>query len=142
MATKNNKSNNSKSPKKKRGGGRKHVVFDYQKVQKYASIGLYKHQIAHNLGIHKSTFFSAMKRDPKLAEAWTVGKNTGIAIVANALFESAVRRKNVAAQIFYLRVIGKWKEPQSKKDDKGDRSPIPVQIIQSIPDNGRENPAD
>lgn len=89
------------------------IEFDYKQVQRLASQGLTKSQIARCLGIAESTLYKKQKTDAEFSEAIKRGQAEGIAQVTNDLMLNA-RRGNVTAQIFYL----KNRDPENWRDRK------------------------
>jgi len=112
---------------------RKKRQLDYDLITKMAARGLTKQQLAHNLGMSRSMLYKQMSEDPKIKEHYDRGRAMGIKQVANALFVSAVDKKNVSAQIFYLKVVAKWREPK----DKSDKMATGNIVYCDLPDNGR-----
>jgi IS30 family transposase len=91
---------------------RRKAQIDPQKVEQFASRGLSTTQIAHNLGVGRSTLYDHMRENSAISDAIDRGRAKGIAAVANALFEAAVTRGNYQAQQFYLRN----RDPERWKD--------------------------
>jgi hypothetical protein len=79
------------------------------KAHEMASHGLTQEQIASCLGMGLSTLYEKKINYPELADAIKRGKDKGINMVANALFENAMNGEKVA-QIFYLKARAGWKE--------------------------------
>lgn len=84
------------------------MQLDLDKIEAFASRGLTREQVAHNLGVSAKTLQRRTKERADVEEAYQRGKAKGIAKIANALFEKA-SQGNVTAQIFYLKCHG-WKE--------------------------------
>ena len=80
-------------------------------VERMASQGLTKTQIAHCLGISGATFRVKQHEYPALPAAIKMGAAKGIKQVTNALFEAAMKG-NVVASIFYLknRAHEQWRD--------------------------------
>jgi DNA-binding XRE family transcriptional regulator len=87
-----------------------------KEAENYASLGLTREQIAHNLGIGESTFYDKKKNYPEFEDAIKRGEALGITHVSNALFKNATVHNNVTAQIFYLKCRAKWDD--GTLDDK------------------------
>src|SRR5262249_8423904 len=83
---------------------------DVKKVEQLASRGLTQQEIADALGIGLSTLYEKKVEFEEFAEAINRGKAKGIEEIANSLYESATKAKNVAAQIFYLKARAKWRD--------------------------------
>lgn len=79
------------------------------KAEAMAARGLTMEQIASCLGIGSTTLYNKCNQYPKFDEAIKHGRDKGISIVANALFENAKAGDKVA-QIFYLKCRAGWKE--------------------------------
>lgn len=73
-----------------------------ESVEEMASKGLTQEQIAHCLGWAPSTLYEKKKVYKEFSEAIQRGKSTGIRLVSNALFESAMQG-NFQSQQFYLK---------------------------------------
>lgn len=82
-------------------------------VRGWAREGLSNDQIAHNIGVSRTTFYKWQKEHEDFANAIKQGKEVVDFMVENALFKNAMGG-NVAAQIFWLknRKPDKWKEHQ------------------------------
>jgi predicted transcriptional regulator len=85
-------------------GTSRFVVTDkiLARVQALARKGLSMDQIADCLGISRATLYKHKSIHADFADAIRVGQAKGVARVANALFESAMKG-NVTAQIFFLK---------------------------------------
>jgi len=80
-----------------------------EKAESLAARGLTLDQIANCLGIGLSTLCAKKIRYLEFEEAIKRGRDKGISIVANALFENA-KAGNTVASIFYLKCRAHWKE--------------------------------
>ena len=78
------------------------VSIHPEDIERLASQGLSTKQIAHCLGIARSTLYVRMQQQSDISDALKGGRAKGLAEVANALFESAVGG-NVTAMIYYLK---------------------------------------
>ena len=104
------------------------IDVDYDRVEELAGQGLSKTQIAHCLGIGRSTLFDKQKSDPDFLDAIKRGKSKGLETVTNALMENA-RGGNVTAQIFYLknRAPDKWQDRRQNEHTGKDGGPIKME---------------
>ena len=84
--------------------------------------GLTDEQIAHNMGISRSTLKEWKKRYPAISATLKKGKEVVDFQVENALLESALSG-NVTAQIFWLknRIRGKWQDKPASDDNREDK---------------------
>ena len=82
--------------------GRKRIEIDYAEVERLAARGLGSTQIARALGVSWSTIDRNRKRSAEFDDIIKRGNVRGIAMVTDALLESATGG-NVTAQIFYLK---------------------------------------
>lgn len=80
---------------------------DIADIEAYASRGMTLIQIAHSLGIGESTLYKKKALNVKVREAILRGRSKGIAVISNALFESA-KAGHYGAQRFYLINRAKW----------------------------------
>lgn len=87
------------------------IKIDLAKVEALASRGLTYEQIAISLGMDSSTLWRKRQKSQKLQDAIKRGKEKGITLIANRLFEEA-SKGNIAAMIFFLKAQGGWKEKQ------------------------------
>lgn len=71
-------------------------------IQGWARDGLTNEQIAHNMGIGRTTLFEWCKKEPNIADALKQGKEYVDYQVENALLMNALSG-NVVAQIFWLK---------------------------------------
>ena len=92
---------------KKRGP--KKVPIDPAMVEKLASQGLNKAQVAAMCGVSESHWYVREQDTPEISEAYKRGKAKGVLTISNALFEQA-KSGNTTAQIFYLKCNGGWRE--------------------------------
>ena len=111
--------------------GRKAIDFDEQmiaQVEAFASRGLSVDEIAHNMGMGRSTVFQKISENSDLSDAIKKGRAQGIAQVSNALFESAIGG-NVTAMIFYLKTRNPEQWPHDPKPHINDDPPTPVKVV-------------
>jgi hypothetical protein len=80
-----------------------------EKAEALAGRGLTIEQIANCLGIGLSTLHNKRNQYQELEDAIKRGRDKGISIVANSLFENA-KAGNIVAEIFYLKSRANWKE--------------------------------
>ncbi len=102
MATKTDIDVAKQSNKPAKKVGRKRIEIDYAEVERLAARGLGSTQIARALGVSWSTIDRNRKRSAEFDELIKRGNVRGIAMVTDALLESATGG-NVTAQIFYLK---------------------------------------
>lgn len=86
---------------------RRKIQLDVEKVEALASRGLSFEQIAASLGITDGTLLQRRRENKEIEEAIKRGRDKGIAVVANKLFEAA-KEGNTAAMIFFLKAQGGW----------------------------------
>nr|DAJ22127.1 MAG TPA: terminase small subunit [Myoviridae sp. ctDdE54] len=98
------------------------IAIDLAQVELFASRGLTREQIAAALGISYSTLNRRSKDLEDLESAIKRGESRGIAKVANALFDKAVKG-NTAAQIFFLKARAGWKETNRNEIVMDDEQP-------------------
>lgn len=115
---------------KGKGGRPKWIPPDPEKVESLAARGLTLQQIAHCLGISYQTLNEASKEYVEFAEAIKRGKDKGISIVANSLFEAA-KKGNVTAMIFFLKCSAKWKEAKEEKEGEANQTLV-QQLIDKL----------
>lgn len=80
-------------------------------VEGWARDGLTDEQIAHNIGIHKATFYEWRNKYPEFNDALKRSKEVADYEVENALFKKA-KMGDTTAQIFWLknRRPEKWRD--------------------------------
>lgn len=106
--------------------------FDLAHVERLAARGLSQQQIADSLGISRATVTRRMKADAAFEAAVKKGAATGVAVVANRLFEAA-KDGNIAACIFFLKARAGWRDrPDDDADD--DTPPTPVKVTVNVHD--------
>ena len=71
-------------------------------IRGWAMDGLTDEQIAHNIGIGRTTFYKWRKEHPEFAQAIAVSKAVADREIENALFKAA-RKGNVTAMIYWLK---------------------------------------
>lgn len=84
-----------------------------QMLEDWASQGLSLGEIAHNMGIARSTLFIWRDKSKDISDAIKIGADASVDLVENALFSAAVSG-NITAQIFFL----KNKRPNDWKDKR------------------------
>lgn len=83
--------------------------IDLDAIEEWASKGLTKEQVAHNIGVSERTFYRRNNElNGAIDEAYRKGKSKGVALVANELFKKAMKGDNTAI-IFFLKCNG-WHE--------------------------------
>lgn len=87
------------------------IEIDIKTVEQLASRGLTLEQIASSMGFSVRTLSDRKAQSAELAEAIKRGRDKGVTIIANKLFEAA-SGGNTAAMIFFLKTQGGWKEAQ------------------------------
>jgi len=114
-------------PKKKPGArkksGPKKVPIDPTMVEKLASQGLNKAQVAAMCGLGESQWYVREQEAPEISEAYKRGKAKGVLTISNALFEQA-KSGNTTAQIFYLKCNGGWRENTRIEITGADGGPV------------------
>ena len=98
-----------KKPGPKKKSGPKKVLIDPAMVEKLASQGLNKAQVAAMCGLGESQWYVREQESPEITDAYKRGKAKGVLTISNALFEQA-KSGNTTAQIFYLKCNGGWRE--------------------------------
>lgn len=80
-------------------------------LEGWARDGLTKEQIAHNIGIGRTTLYEWEQKEPNIANALKKGREVVDFEVENALLKNAMEG-NVTAQIFWLKNRKKeqWRE--------------------------------
>lgn len=91
-------------------------VFEFPKVdldeiEMMASVGMTTKQVADALHINPGQFGKILVADPYVKEAVDRGVARGVKMVTDSLFQNAMKG-NVAAQIFWLKNRGAWKDTQ------------------------------
>lgn len=86
---------------------RKKIQLDIEKVEELAARGLSFEQIAASLGVSDKTLLTKRRENSEISDAIKRGRDKGISVVANKLFESA-KSGNVTAMIFYLKAHAGW----------------------------------
>lgn len=81
----------------------------------WARNGLTDEQIAHNMGISRSTLFEWRKKSQHISDALKVNKEIADNMVENALFKAALEG-NTTAQIFWLknRRANEWRDKREE----------------------------
>lgn len=89
-------------------------VIDYKKLYNLARMGLSEEQIATSLGISRSTISRRKREDDTFATTLKSGKQEGITLVTNQLFNSATDpdKPNTSAAIFFLKNRAGWRDKQ------------------------------
>ena len=100
------------------GGGRPSVVFTEKQVIELEALScvLTKGQIADYFCISETTLRKIEERQPEVSDAYKKGAVKQIADMGNNLVKLA-KEGNVAANIFYLKTKGGWKEEQAEAQE-------------------------
>lgn len=83
-------------------------------IERWAGEGLTLADIAHNMGIGRTTLFRWRERSEDIRNALKKGDDIAIEKAENTLFFMATEGKNIAALIFYL----KNKRPDKWRDKR------------------------
>ena len=103
-----------------------------EKVEKLASQGMTKRQIAHCLGICEGTLYSKIKQNDEFLKALKRGKAKGIALVTEEL-QNLVAERNITGIIFYLKCQAGWKEAKDKpKDHQSESESLIEKLIDKL----------
>ena len=111
-------------------------ILDYAYVEEMASQGLTGEQIGRLLGATIGQINYKRKMDPQFEEAIQRGRSRGVEKVASELMKNALNG-NVAAQIFFLKTQGGWRE---KEREASVQQNVNVQAVFLAPE--RMNPKD
>lgn len=84
-------------------------AFDLAEVERLASLGLTREQIAAAMGASVSTIYGRLRDDEKFSEAVKRGEARGIGAVASKLMDQ-INEGNTTAMIFYLKSRAGWRE--------------------------------
>ena len=101
------KSKSVRNPKSKRNP----IVFDYNKVERLAGLGLSQAKIAIALGCSDRTISNRLNDDTEFANAYARGRASREVIVADKLAENCDNGDTSAIK-FYLQAVAGWKERQ------------------------------
>lgn len=82
---------------------------DFASVFRMSQQGMTNEQMAHALGFGPKKFTTMLRATPELRWAIKAGKSIGIEFVTGKLM-SLIKRGNVSAITFYLKVKGGWNE--------------------------------
>jgi hypothetical protein len=100
------------------GGGKPLIVFSDEQVIELKALAavLTKGQIADYFGISETTLRAIEARQPEVSDAYKKGRVNQINTMGANLVTLATQG-NVAANIFYLKTQGGWKEDQPEAQD-------------------------
>ena len=100
------------------GGGKPLIVFNDEQVIELKALAavLTKGQIADYFGISETTLRAIEARQPEVSDAYKKGRVNQINTMGANLVTLATQG-NVAANIFYLKTQGGWKEDQPEAQD-------------------------
>ena len=107
-----------KNGKQGEGGGQPPIVFDDDQVIELKALAavLTKGQIADYFGISEKTLRAIEARQPEVSTAYKKGRVKQISTMCTNLVKLATE-VNVAANIFYLKTQGGWKEEQPEAQE-------------------------
>lgn len=90
-------------------------------LEGWARDGLTEEQIAHNMGIGRTTLYEWKQKEPNIANSLKKGREVVDFEVENALLKNALSG-NVTAQIFWLknRKQKEWREKIEYSNDNGE----------------------
>lgn len=88
-------------------------------LEGWARDGLTKEQIAHNIGIGRTTLYEWEQKEPNIMNTLKKGREIVDYEVENALLKNALNG-NITAQIFWLknRKKNEWREKQEYNNDE------------------------
>lgn len=100
------------------GGGQPPIVFSDDQVIELKALAavLTKGQIADYFGISETTLRKIEARQPEVGDAYKKGRVKQISDMGSNLVKLATEG-NVAANIFYLKTQGGWKEEQPEAQE-------------------------
>ena len=100
------------------GGGKPAIVFTADQVIELQALAavLTKCQIADYFGISETTLRAIEARQPEVSDAYKKGRVKQISDMGSNLVKLATDG-NVAANIFYLKTQGGWKEEQPEAQE-------------------------
>ena len=75
-----------------------------------AGCGWNEEKLSEYLGVHKTTFERAQKRNAALREAVITGRHAANAKVIQTTFEMAISKKHPAINIFWLKTRERWRQ--------------------------------
>jgi hypothetical protein len=106
-------------------------------IKHHASRGLTRRQIAAAMGWSHQTLYDKIKENTDVIDAIKSGESSGIAEIANALFENA-KNGNVTAQIFFLKnrspEVFKDRVPEGAESDRPTPQTVRVEIVSAKAD--------
>ena len=107
-----------KNGKQGEGGGQPPIVFDDDQVIELKALAavLTKSQIADYFGISETTLRAIESRQPEVLDAYKKGRVKQISDMGSNLVKLATEG-SVAANIFYLKVQGGWREEQPEAQE-------------------------
>lgn len=112
----------ARTTKRRRRAGRKYepTTADFKLVEAMASVGITHEQIAEVINVSLPTLYKYFQDILDTAAVKATTK------VAASLYENATVKKNVTAQIFWMKTRGGWRE----KDPVADGTePAPSEVI-------------
>lgn len=96
--------------------------IDLDEVERLASLGLTREQIALSLGVSTSTLYNRLRDDEEFAEAVKRGEAMGISAVASKLMDQ-INEGNTTAMIFFLKSRAGWRESSELKVESSNTKP-------------------
>lgn len=96
--------------------------IDLGEVERLASLGLTREQIALSLGVSTSTLYNRLRDDEEFAEAVKRGEAMGISAVASKLMDQ-INEGNTTAMIFFLKSRAGWRESSELKVESSNTKP-------------------
>lgn len=87
----------------------KRIEFDFDEVERLASLGLTEEQIGLALGVSQDTMTRRKQDTAEFADAIKRGRAQGIGHVTNKLREQ-IDNNNVTATLFFLKCKAGWNE--------------------------------
>jgi len=104
-----------------------------QKIETLAAQGLTEKQICNVIGWCQDTLCRKKKIYSELSEAIKKGKDKGLAVITNALFDKA-KGGDTTAQIFYLknRAPEEWKDRRDNTISSPDGGPVRITNIELV----------
>lgn len=102
------------------------------KMSTLAASGLNLEQIAHCFDISYETLHARAKEDSRIHSSIKGGRAKAVAMVANRLYNDALKEENLGAQIFYLKQNG-FKDGQALEVTGKDGGPLEMMEVKLTP---------
>jgi hypothetical protein len=106
--------------------GPKPAQFDLAQIEQLAGRGLTQEQIAYAMGHHPSTFYKHKALSSEIQDAVKRGRNKGVAVMANAMFEAG-KAGNTAAMIFWMKNMAGWRDKVELSGDE--EKPVQAKLV-------------